>query len=97
MYLHCTKYLIHEKTTGINRFVFVWADKSIIAEVMQRFEELGYFYVENACWVMEDVNNTIARLPASGVARNSHETLLMLRKGRCGLYLSNLSIYLSTL
>ena len=30
-------------------FLFVWVDKTIIAEVLVEFEKLGFFYVENAC------------------------------------------------
>jgi len=73
--------------------LFVWTEKELMYEIIQHFESMGFYYVENLCYVMLDpsqvkstkeINTTDA---TSAIAREdymfitkSHRTLLMLRR-----------------
>jgi hypothetical protein len=60
-------------------FVFIWADKSLLADVVRQMYKWKYVYVENLTWVMMAPNNTAVTLDSAYV-RRSHLTLLMFRK-----------------
>lgn len=38
----------------LDGLVFIWVEKEIISKIIQVFENLGFFYVENVAWVMLD-------------------------------------------
>ena len=63
--------------TGI---VFIWVKKTQIGRVVKAMETHDLYYVENLCWLKESVSNAFT-YSGSPYFRDSHETLLIFRKG----------------
>jgi hypothetical protein len=61
-------------------FAFVWVRKDLISQVVDAMSELSFYYVENLCWVKQEVNNTFSNQPSPYI-RTTHETLLIFRRG----------------
>ncbi|CAL5228471.1 g11612 [Coccomyxa viridis] len=60
-------------------FIFIWVDKTLIAEVVNLMDNWGFSYVENLTWVHMAPNNTVVAAP-SLYARRSHLSLFIFRK-----------------
>ncbi|KAI9503952.1 hypothetical protein BX070DRAFT_223172 [Coemansia spiralis] len=61
-------------------FLFTWCEKELIVDMCEIAEKhWGLKYVENFCWVRQQTNNHIARLPSS-YFRRSKVTLLIFRR-----------------
>lgn len=52
-------------------FVFVWADKENIPQIIETFESKGFYYVENLVWV-QCHDEDMAALHEVGEATDSH-------------------------
>eukprot|EP00948_MAST-09A_sp_MAST-9A-sp1_P001221 g1221.t1 len=66
-------------------FLFVWVNKAVMHDVLLEFEKINFCYVENACWVLQRLNDSIAclggpQMNPSNFACTSHLTLLVLRR-----------------
>ena len=61
-------------------FAYVWARKDLIGRIVDAMGELSFYYVENLCWVKQEVNNTFSTQPSPYI-RTTHETLLIFRRG----------------
>jgi hypothetical protein len=61
-------------------FAFIWVRKDLISQVVDAMAALSFYYVENLCWVKQEVNNTFSRQPSPYI-RTTHETLLIFRRG----------------
>ena len=72
--LNLTKKLM---PTGI---VFIWVKKTQIGRVVKAMETHDLYYVENLCWLKESVSNDFS-YSGSPYFRDSHETMLIFRKG----------------
>jgi N6-adenosine-specific RNA methylase IME4 len=61
-------------------FIFLWTEKEMIAAAIKTLEKIGFYYVENLCWVKLSVNNKFVERPYRYF--NSGKTsLLIFRKG----------------
>ncbi|KAJ2008723.1 hypothetical protein H4R26_000042 [Coemansia thaxteri] len=61
-------------------FLFTWCEKELLPDMCGVAErEWGLKYVENFCWVRQQTNNHIAKLPSS-YFRRSKVTLLIFRR-----------------
>ena len=63
--------------TGI---VFIWVKKQQIGRVVKALETHNLYYVENLCWLKEKPSNDFS-YGGNPYFRDSHETLLIFRKG----------------
>ncbi|KAG9285337.1 hypothetical protein G9A89_010812 [Geosiphon pyriformis] len=60
-------------------FLFVWAEKEYLPDILQIAEKWGFRYVENFCWIKKNINNQFARLPYR-YFNKSKLSLLVFRK-----------------
>ena len=60
-------------------FIFVWAEKEHIMDVMEQLYKWKFAYVENLTWVQMLPSNVVVR-SRYRVMRRSHKTLFIFRK-----------------
>jgi N6-adenosine-specific RNA methylase IME4 len=62
-----------------NGYVFIWVEKEYISHVLDRMKRSRFNYIENLCWVKEEVNHKYSRGEYEYLAR-SHNTMLLFKK-----------------
>ncbi|CAG8445242.1 11759_t:CDS:2 [Ambispora leptoticha] len=60
-------------------FLFIWAEKEYLPDILQMAESWNFRYVENFCWIKKNINNQFAKLP-SRYFNKSKLSLLVFRK-----------------
>ncbi|KAI9597827.1 hypothetical protein BDF19DRAFT_420703 [Syncephalis fuscata] len=60
-------------------FLFIWAEKELLAQVVRVAMKWGFKYVENFCWIKKTPDNRIVKQSSAHFAR-SKATLLIFRK-----------------
>ncbi|RKP05047.1 hypothetical protein THASP1DRAFT_20297, partial [Thamnocephalis sphaerospora] len=61
-------------------FLFIWAEKQLLARVVQVAMNWGFKYVENFCWIKKTPDNRIVQQSSAHFSR-SKATLLIFRRG----------------
>ncbi|KAJ2663417.1 hypothetical protein IWW48_001300 [Coemansia sp. RSA 1200] len=63
-------------------FLFTWCEKELIVDMCEMAEDnWGLKYVENFCWVRQQTNNQIQRLPSNYFCRSKVTLLIFRREG----------------